>query len=151
VKCWRTDDRRRTKSDDNSSHGLKARWAKKVHSTRFAVTSDKVYQLLAHGQWFCPASSTTKTGRHYIAESGVKTPKIKSNQLPCKSNGLLVYIPICSWIMFYLNTFSGEELIILPEPPSSPHIHLFSLLCHVLSTNVCLFRQFELLPSHGIR
>jgi hypothetical protein len=25
-----------------------------------------------------PASSTTKTGRHNIAESGVKTPKIKS-------------------------------------------------------------------------
>jgi hypothetical protein len=38
-------------------------------------------QLLAHGQWFSPgtpASSTTKTGRHDIAESGVKTPKIKS-------------------------------------------------------------------------
>jgi hypothetical protein len=29
VKCWRMDDRRRTKSDGNSSHGLKARWAKK--------------------------------------------------------------------------------------------------------------------------
>ena len=31
----------------------------------------KVYQLLAHGQWFSlgtPASSTTKTGRHDIAE-----------------------------------------------------------------------------------
>jgi hypothetical protein len=31
--------------------------------------SDKVYQLLAHGQWFSPgtpASSTTKTGRHEI-------------------------------------------------------------------------------------
>jgi hypothetical protein len=30
-----------------------------------------VYQLLAHGQWFSPAtpaSSTTKTGRHAIAE-----------------------------------------------------------------------------------
>jgi len=25
-----------------------------------------------------PASSTTKTGRHDIAESGVKTPKIKN-------------------------------------------------------------------------
>jgi hypothetical protein len=40
-----------------------------VHSTRSA--SDKVYQLLAHGRWFSPgtpASSTTKTGRHYIAE-----------------------------------------------------------------------------------
>jgi hypothetical protein len=35
----------------------------------------KVYQLLAHGRWFSPgtpASSTTKTGRHDIAESGVK-------------------------------------------------------------------------------
>ena len=36
--------------------------------TRLAATSDKVYQLLAHGRWFCPASSTTKTGRHDIAE-----------------------------------------------------------------------------------
>jgi hypothetical protein len=36
--------------------------------TRLAIASDKVYQLLAHGQWFSPASSTTKTGRHDIAE-----------------------------------------------------------------------------------
>jgi hypothetical protein len=38
---------------------------------RLAVASDKVYQLLAHGRWFSPgttASSTTKTGRHDIAE-----------------------------------------------------------------------------------
>jgi len=74
---------------------------------RLAATSDKVYQLLAHGRWFSPgipASSTTKTGRRDIAEillkvtlntitvpkksinrpqktikkSGVKTPKIKN-------------------------------------------------------------------------
>jgi hypothetical protein len=32
------------------------------------AASDKVYQLLAHGQWFSPASSTTKIGRHDIAE-----------------------------------------------------------------------------------
>jgi hypothetical protein len=35
------------------------------------ATSDKVYQLFAHGRWFSlgtPASSTTKTGRHDIAE-----------------------------------------------------------------------------------
>ena len=40
--------------------------------------SDKVYQLLAHGRWFSPgtlASSTTKTGRHDIAKSGVKHQK----------------------------------------------------------------------------
>jgi hypothetical protein len=53
--------------------------------TRLAVASDKVYQLLAHGRWFSPgtpASSTTKTGCHDIAESGIKhqiSNKIKSN------------------------------------------------------------------------
>jgi hypothetical protein len=50
--------------------------------TRFAAASDKVYQLLAHGRWFSPgtpASSTTKTGPHDIAESGVKHQK--SNQI----------------------------------------------------------------------
>jgi hypothetical protein len=39
--------------------------------TRLAAASDKVYQLLAHGWWFSPvtpASSTTKAGRHDIAE-----------------------------------------------------------------------------------
>jgi hypothetical protein len=36
-----------------------------------ATASDKVYQLHAHCRWFSPgtpASSTTKTGRHDIAE-----------------------------------------------------------------------------------
>ena len=39
--------------------------------TRLAAASDNVYQLLAHGRLFSPgtpASSTTKTGRHDIAE-----------------------------------------------------------------------------------
>ena len=39
--------------------------------TRLTAASDKVYQLLVHGRWFSPgtpASSTTKTGRHDIAE-----------------------------------------------------------------------------------
>jgi hypothetical protein len=41
--------------------------------TRLATTSDKVYQLLAHGLWFSPGtlasrSSTTKTDCHDIAE-----------------------------------------------------------------------------------
>jgi hypothetical protein len=39
--------------------------------TRLAAASDKVYQLLARGQWFSPgtpASSTTKAGHHDIAE-----------------------------------------------------------------------------------
>ena len=39
--------------------------------TRLATASDKVYRLLAQGRWFSPgtpASSTTNTGRHDIAE-----------------------------------------------------------------------------------
>ena len=39
--------------------------------TRLATTSDTVYQLLAQGRWFSPgnpASSSTKSGRHDIAE-----------------------------------------------------------------------------------
>ena len=50
--------------------------------TRLAAASDKVYQLLAHGRWFSPASSTTKTGRHNIAEVLLKMvlKHQKSNQ-----------------------------------------------------------------------
>ena len=53
--------------------------------TRLATASDKVYQLLAHGRWFSPgtpASSTTKTGRHDIAEILLKVAlkHQKSNQ-----------------------------------------------------------------------
>jgi hypothetical protein len=39
--------------------------------TRLSAASDKVYQLLAQGRWFSPgipASLTTKTGHHDIAE-----------------------------------------------------------------------------------
>ena len=39
--------------------------------TRLSAPSDKVYQLIAHGRCFSPgtpASSTTKTGCHDIAE-----------------------------------------------------------------------------------
>jgi hypothetical protein len=40
--------------------------------TLLAAASDKVYQLFAHDRWFSldtSASSTTKTGRHDIAET----------------------------------------------------------------------------------
>ena len=65
---------------------IRARLCKlQKRSTRLAVASDKVYQLLAHGRWFSPgtpASSTTKIGRHGIAEILLKvalsTRKIKS-------------------------------------------------------------------------
>jgi hypothetical protein len=51
----------------------------KTGCTRLAAASDKVYQLLAHGRWFSPgtpASSTTKTGPHDIAEIFLKVAVI---------------------------------------------------------------------------
>ena len=66
-----TDDRRRTPSAGKSSHCLWQGALKNKGCTPLAATSDKVYQLLAHGWWFSPgspASSTTKTGCHDIAE-----------------------------------------------------------------------------------
>ena len=51
--------------------------------TRLATASDKAYQLLAHGRLFCPgipASSTTKTGRHDIAEILLKVALNTKNQ-----------------------------------------------------------------------
>ena len=57
----------------------------KKKCTRLAAASDNVYQLFAHGRWFSqgtPASSTTKTGRHDIAEILLKVMKHqKSKQI----------------------------------------------------------------------
>jgi hypothetical protein len=52
--------------------------------TRLATASDKVCQLLAHGRWFSLgtlASSTTKTGRHDIAEILMKVALNTKNQI----------------------------------------------------------------------
>ena len=57
----------------------------KKEYTRLAAASDKVYQLLAQDEWFfpgTPASSTTKAGRHDIAEILLKMAlNTKTNQI----------------------------------------------------------------------
>ena len=60
--------------------------------TRFATVSDKVYQLLVHGRWFSlvtTASSTTKTGRHDIAEKLMEVALSIINQSITKTITLL--------------------------------------------------------------
>jgi hypothetical protein len=50
---------------------------------RLAAASDKVYQLLAHDRWFSPgtpASSTTKTDHHDVAEILLKVVLNTKNQ-----------------------------------------------------------------------
>jgi hypothetical protein len=49
--------------------------------TRLTAAGDKVYQLLAHGRWFSPASFTTKTGRYDIAEILLKVALNTINQI----------------------------------------------------------------------
>jgi hypothetical protein len=66
--------------------------------TRLAAASDKAYQLLAHGQWFSPgspASTTTKTGRHDIAEILLKVAlkHQKSNQSINQSIEFSIFLP----------------------------------------------------------
>jgi glutathionyl-hydroquinone reductase len=62
---------------------------KVVHS----AASDSVYQLLAHGWSFSPctpASSTTKTGRHDIAELLLKVALKTINQIKFNYRGPMV-------------------------------------------------------------
>jgi hypothetical protein len=66
-----------------------------------SATSDKVYQLLAHGRWFSPgtpASSSTKTDHHDIAEILLKVAlkHQKSNQisLRTKINNLKIFVDV---------------------------------------------------------
>ena len=66
--------------------------------TRLASASDKVCQLLAPGT---PASSTTKTGHHDIAEILLKVALNAINQI--KSNlGGFVYIVLCNWCISWV-------------------------------------------------
>ena len=70
--------------------------------TRLAAASDKVYQLLAYGRWFSPASSTTKTGRHDIAEILLKVAlntNLKKNQFnSITSQEPNIYLVIIVWV-----------------------------------------------------
>jgi hypothetical protein len=77
--------------------------------TQLATASDKVYQLLAHGQWFSlgtPASSTTKTGRHDIAEILLNVAlkhqnQIKSNPIDFRNKNAFLYNKSMQYILMF--------------------------------------------------
>jgi hypothetical protein len=80
--------------------------------TRLAAVSDKVYQLLAHGRWFSPgtsAASTTKAGRHDIAEILLKVAlkHQKSNQ---SIGGVMVRVVASSALDCGLEPRSGQTI-----------------------------------------
>ena len=62
----------------------------KKECTRLAAASDTVYQLLAHDRWFSPgtpASSTSKTVRHDIAEILLNVTLNSKIQIRIQNNG----------------------------------------------------------------
>jgi hypothetical protein len=75
----------------NQLHMMRFVWLIKIH----AFARDKAYQLLAQCRWFSPgtpASPTTKTGRHDIADILLKVALNTSNQI--KSNECIFFV-IC--------------------------------------------------------
>jgi len=82
--------------------------------TRLAAASDNVYQLLAHGRWLSPdtpASSTTKTGRHDIAETLLKVALSTISQIK-----LLNITPLIIWVYAsYLNKTKNVLYLYNPQ------------------------------------
>ena len=73
--------------------------------TQLAVASDKVYQLLAHDRCFSsgtPASSTTKTGCHDIAEILLKVA-LKHQKSINQYHYILI---MCSYVSLYYTVLS---------------------------------------------
>jgi hypothetical protein len=76
--------------------------------TRLAAASDKVYQLLTQRLWFStgtPASSTTKTGCHDIAEILLKVAlntKIPIQIVQIASKSLQIFLTFCYVAPFFL-------------------------------------------------
>ena len=75
--------------------------------TRLAAASDQVYQLRVHGRWFSPgtpASSTTKTGRHDIAEILQKVALNSKNHHQI----IIIMFIMAYWIVDYHNELSSN-------------------------------------------
>ena len=93
-------------------------YKKRVHSTR--CRKDKVYQLLAHGRWFSLgtlASSTTKTGRHNIAEILLKvaldTKKSTYNEIMILIKQVLLEQYFFSLGTIYVETFKTDVIVFI--------------------------------------
>ena len=74
--------------------------------TRLATASDKVYKLLDHVRWFSPgtpASSTTKTGRHDIAEILLKVALNTINQILCLQI-IYIYMKLYKMLLYISST-----------------------------------------------
>jgi hypothetical protein len=124
--------------------------------TWLAAASDNIYQLLAHGRWFSPASFTTKTGRHDIAEIllkvALKHQKIKSNRRGARATanrahalrrhclGIGVRVPIA--LYFHWGSYA---FIVTNEAQTCQNFKL-SAVCFLLPDLVFVIKLWPFLP-----
>ena len=86
--------------------------------TRLETASDKVYQLLAHGQWFSPASFITKIGHHDIAEILLKVA------LNTKTSIISIYLILQSYYRFPGYLALSSDFCKLIYLTTLPFVHL---------------------------
>jgi hypothetical protein len=116
-----------------------------VHPTCSA--SDKVYQLIAHGRWFSPgnpASSTTKAGRHDIAEILLKVALSTINQIKSKvflltNINLSIRTDTCLFKKMYAPSSSLLQGKHLPFTPSPLRLNIFRLFVILSLTQLFLY------------
>ena len=101
--------------------------------TRLAFACDQVYQLLVHDQCFSPGtpvSSTTKTGRHDIAEILLKMALNTKNQ---SISGYCCFNVVTS--LSTVDTFCVKDLIdvLISSSSSSDFVTFFSILFNLVS------------------
>ena len=126
--------------------------------TWLAAASDKIYQLLAHGRWFSPASSTTKTGRHDIAEIllkvALKHQKIKSNRRGARATAnrahalrrhcLRIRVRVTVPIALYFH-WGSYAFIVTSEAQTCQNFKL-SAVCFLLPDLVFVIKLWQFLP-----
>jgi hypothetical protein len=103
---------------------------------------DKVYQLLAHGRWFSPAYSTTKAGRHDIAEILLKMALNTTNH---KINHCM--LDSRQWRGSYHSFTQSEQIFSYRSRTNKPRIYGVKVKVMVFTTtfnniSVILWRQF---------
>ena len=113
----------------------------KKRCTGLAASSDKVYQLLAHGRWFSPGtqvSSTNKTGHHNIAEILLKVALNTMNQIKSFISGHYMLVEGASGNFF---TRANLDTPVLQSTAASCRVtfwyHMFGALAGTVFVSYC--------------
>jgi len=109
----------------------------KKRYTRLAAASDKVYQLLVHGRWLSPgtpASSTTNTGCHDIAEILLKVALSTKNQIKSTYSSFLASSQFTTSI--HCPCYCTVHVYVV--------IHIDANLCRFVLSFVCMYCRWRI-------